>query len=119
MKRRSSGPDPNDELRSVLAEGLRDQYTVGDLVGRGGMAVVFAGRDLARDRRVAIKVLNPDTASAVAAKRFVREILWSSSLQHPHIVPVLSSGEAAGLPYLVMPLIEGETLADRLARGQA
>lgn len=103
------------ELQRFLGAALRAQYTVERFIGAGGMAVVFAGQDLERRRRVAIKVLNPEVASEVATARFVREIVWSSSFQHPHIVPVLGSGEASGVPYLVMPLVEGESLAHRLA----
>jgi eukaryotic-like serine/threonine-protein kinase len=105
-----------DELRTALADGLRKRYAIEGLLGAGGMALVFAGRDLERDRKVAIKVLSPEIASAVTAARFVREVLWSANLQHPHIVPVLDSGEASGFPYLVMPLVEGETLSHRLAK---
>ena len=115
MKRRSSQAAFIDELSTALAEGLRGRYAIDDLLGTGGMALVFAGRDLARNRPVAIKVLNPEIASAVTTARFVREVLWSANLQHPHIVPVLDSGEASGFPYLVMPLVEGQTLGDRLA----
>jgi serine/threonine-protein kinase len=115
MKRRSSQAAFIDELSTALADGLRGRYAIDDLLGTGGMALVFAGRDLARNRPVAIKVLNPEIASAVTTARFVREVLWSANLQHPHIVPVLDSGEASGFPYLVMPLVEGQTLGDRLA----
>jgi eukaryotic-like serine/threonine-protein kinase len=115
MKRRDAQAAYIDELRGVLAEGLRERYAIERLLGTGGMALVFAGRDLERDRPVAIKVLNPEIASAVTTARFVREVLWSANLQHPHIVPVLDSGEAGGFPYLVMPLVEGEALGDRLA----
>ena len=115
MKRPESYGAIIDDLMELVADGLQDRYAIDGLLGTGGMAVVFAARDLERRRPVAIKVLNPDIASEVASARFVREILWSSSLQHPHIVPVLHSGEVGGYPYLVMPLIEGDTLADRLA----
>jgi serine/threonine-protein kinase len=115
MKRPESYGEIIDDLMELVADGLQDRYSIDGLLGSGGMAVVFAARDLERRRPVAIKVLNPDIASEVATARFVREVLWSSSLQHPHIVPVLHSGEVAGYPYLVMPLIEGESLADRLA----
>ena len=116
MKGRDADQGGVAELRRFLAEGLRAQYLVDAPIGAGGMAVVFAGRDVDRKRPVAIKVLNPEIASAVAVARFIREIEWSSSLQHPHIVPVLSSGDVNGVPYLVMPLIEGETLGTRLER---
>jgi serine/threonine-protein kinase len=105
-----------DELRTALAEGLKERYAIEGLLGTGGMALVFAGRDLGRKRPVAIKVLNPEIASGVTTARFVREVLWSANLQHPHIVPVLDSGEAGGFPYLVMPFVEGETLGARLAK---
>ena len=104
------------ELKRLLADALRDRYTLDRVLGAGGMAIVFAARDLARERPVAIKVMRPEIADAVATTRFVREILWSSRLQHPHIVPLLDSGDAAGFPFAVMPLIEGETLASRLGR---
>jgi serine/threonine-protein kinase len=104
------------ELRGILADALKSRYDVEGLLGSGGMALVFEGHDLERDRPVAIKVLNPEIASAVATARFVREIVYTSSLQHSNIVPVIDSGEARGFLYLVMPLIEGEPLGDRLAR---
>lgn len=116
MKRRISQSALVEDLRTVLEEGLDGRYAIADLIGSGGMALVFEAQDVARQRRVAIKVLSPETASAVGAARFVREILWSAKLQHPHIVPVLDSGEVAGYPYLVMPLIEGETLGEQLAQ---
>jgi serine/threonine-protein kinase len=115
MTRRDSQTAFIEELRTALAEGLRKRYAVDRLLGAGGMALVFSGRDLTRDRPVAIKVLSPEIASAVTTARFVREVLWSANLQHPHIVPVLDSGEASGFPYLVMPLVEGEALGRRLA----
>lgn len=105
-----------DELRTALADALRKRYAIDGLLGAGGMALVFSGKDLERDRRVAIKVLSPEIASAVTTARFVREVLWSANLQHPHIVPVLDSGEATGFPYLVMPLVEGEALSHRLRK---
>ena len=104
------------ELRRLLGGALQDRYTLDRVIGSGGMAVVFAARDIARERTVAIKVMRPEVADSVATARFLREILWSSRVQHPHIVPLLDSGEAAGFPYAVMPLIEGETLASRLSR---
>jgi len=107
------------ELRRLLGGALQDRYTLDRIIGSGGMAVVFSARDIARERPVAIKVMRPEVADSVATARFLREILWSSRVQHPHIVPLLDSGEAAGFPYAVMPLIEGETLASRLARAPA
>ncbi len=88
----------------------------GELTG-GGMSTVYKARDNALQRAVVIKVLPPDLAAAVSVERFKREILMSAALQHPHIVPVLSAGEVDGLPFFVMPFIDGESLRSRLARG--
>ena len=83
------------------------------------MSRVYLARDRRYEREVAVKVLDPEIATAVGAERFLREIRITAQLQHPHIVPLLESGEAAGLLYSVMPYIEGESLRDRLmARGR-
>jgi formylglycine-generating enzyme required for sulfatase activity len=80
------------------------------------MATVYLARDLRHDRAVAIKVLLPELAAGVGAERFVREIALSARLQHPHIVPLIDSGERDGLLYYVMPLVDGESLRRRLDR---
>ncbi|HUG27121.1 MAG TPA: bifunctional serine/threonine-protein kinase/formylglycine-generating enzyme family protein, partial [Gemmatimonadales bacterium] len=67
-------------------------------------------------RQVAIKVLRPELAAAIGAARFLREIELTASLQHPHILPLFDSGEAAGMLFYVMPYVEGESLRDRLER---
>src|SRR3954468_11441900 len=76
----------------------------------------FAAREDALRRKVVIKVLPPELAAGLSAERFHREIQLAASLQHPHIVPLLSAGEADGLLYYSMPLVEGESLRARLAR---
>ena len=78
------------------------------------MARVFVAFDDTLQRRVAVKVLPEHMAAAVSVDRFRREILLSASLQHPHIVGVLSAGIADGLPYFVMPYVDGESLGTRL-----
>jgi tetratricopeptide (TPR) repeat protein len=88
-----------------------------DELGGGAMGVVFRGRDSALDRSVAIKVLRPEAATAVAAERFVREARLLARLQNPHVVQVHQAGESSGLFYFVMDLVEGESLARRLERG--
>ena len=80
------------------------------------MSRVFLARETALGRRVAIKVLSPDLAAGVSGDRFRREILLLAKLQHPHIVPVHTVGEALGLPYFTMPYVEGESLRTRVAR---
>jgi len=95
---------------------LGDRYTLTGELGRGGMAVVHRARDLRHGRDVAVKVMLPTVAQAIGPARFLREIATAARLQHPHIVPVFDSGDADGQLFFVMPLIEGESLRDRLAR---
>ncbi len=99
-----------------LAAALAGRYAVERELGHGGMATVHLARDLKHDRAVAIKVLRPELAQAMGGERFMREITIASQLQSPHILPLLDSGEADGLLYYVMPLVDGESLRDLLAR---
>jgi tRNA A-37 threonylcarbamoyl transferase component Bud32 len=92
-----------------------DRYTVERELGRGGMATVFLARDLKHDRHVAVKVLDPELAAALGGDRFLREIRIEAHLRHPHIAPLLDSGETDGFLYYVMPYVEGESLRQRLA----
>jgi serine/threonine-protein kinase len=80
------------------------------------MATVYLAQDRKHDRRVALKVLDPDLATAVGAERFLREIRLTAHLQHPHILPVLDSGGSKALLWYVMPYVEGESLRQRLNR---
>jgi serine/threonine protein kinase len=80
------------------------------------MSRVFLAHENALGRRVVIKVLSPDLAAGVSGDRFHREILLLAKLQHPHIVPVHTVGETLGLPYFIMPFVEGESLRTRIAR---
>lgn len=100
----------------LLAAALADRYASFVPLGEGGMATVYRAQDRKHQRDVAIKVLRPELAHAVGADRFLREITTTATLRHPHILPLYDSGEAAGFLYYVMPLIDGETLRDRLAR---
>jgi tetratricopeptide (TPR) repeat protein len=81
------------------------------------MSRTFVATESALSRRVVVKVLAPELAAGVSVERFRREIMLAAKLQHPHVVPVLSSGEADGLPWFTMPFVEGESLRLRLARG--
>ena len=101
-----------EEFRTAIAGRYDIQYEL----ARGGMAAVFLARDLRHARNVAVKVVLPDIATAVAADRFAREITIAASLAHPHILPLLDSGHDGGFLYYVMPYVEGETLRDRLVR---
>jgi serine/threonine-protein kinase len=101
-----------DKLRTALNE----RYRVDREIGVGGMATVYLAHDLRHDRDVAIKVLHPELAAALGAERFLAEIKTTAKLQHPHILPLLDSGEADGLLYYVMPYVSGESLRSRLER---
>src|SRR5436190_23384511 len=95
---------------------LSERYRLERELGRGGMAVVYLAEDLKHHRPVAIKVIRQEFASTVSHARFLREIRIAAMLNHPNIVPLYDSGEADGLLYYVMPLVEGETLRARLDR---
>jgi eukaryotic-like serine/threonine-protein kinase len=101
---------------SLLEHLLRDRYRFDRELGRGGMATVFLAQDLEHDRPVALKLLHPDLAAVLGRDRFLREIKITARLDHPHILPVLASGDTADLLWYTMPYVEGESLRDRLRR---
>ncbi|MDF3051918.1 MAG: protein kinase, partial [Geminicoccaceae bacterium] len=101
---------------SRLSTVLSDRYRIERELGAGGMATVYLAHDLKHDRKVAIKVLRPELAAVIGAARFLREIKTIATLQHPHILGLIDSGEVDGTAYYVMPFVEGESLRDRLTR---
>ncbi len=103
-------------IPSRLTAALADRYRIERELGQGGMATVYLAHDLKHERDVAIKVLHPELAAALGGDRFLSEIKTTAKLQHPHILPLLDSGEADGLLYYVMPYVTGETLRTRLER---
>jgi serine/threonine protein kinase len=95
---------------------IADRYEVGEVLGRGGMAQVHAGTDQRLGRPVAIKLLLPEMAARPDIRtRFEAEARAAASLSHPNAVAVFDTGEHAGVPYIVMERLPGETLADRIA----
>jgi len=117
--------DEQDVLDRLRAE-LGTRYRIERELGGGGMSRVFVATDGTLGRRVAIKVLRPTLAAALSVERFRREVELAAGLQHPNIVPVLSAGTFAepgasgaeqGVPYFIMPFVDGESLRDRLVRG--
>ncbi|HTK57217.1 MAG TPA: protein kinase, partial [Gemmatimonadales bacterium] len=113
-------PHPRGPLNSStsfarLAEALKDRYTLDREIGQGGMATVYLAEDIRHRRKVAVKVLRPELAASLGPDRFLREIEIAARLQHPHILPLLDSGESNGLLYYIMPFIEGESLRARLS----
>jgi dienelactone hydrolase len=105
-------PVPLDHLRAALS----DRYTIEHEIGRGGMATVYLAHDLKHDRDVALKVLHAEVASTVGRERFLREIQITARLNHPHILTLIDSGEAGDILYYVLPLVDGESLRERLDR---
>lgn len=104
------------DLLQRLRSALADRYELEEELGAGGMAIVFLARDIKHDRQVALKVFRPELAASLGSERFLREIRIAAKLSHPHILPLYDSGEAAGFLYYIMPLVEGESLGDRIER---
>src|SRR5438105_12332240 len=102
---------------AVLQAALSGRFTIERELGRGGMGTVFLARDLALDRLVAIKVLPPALgAQPELRERFLRETRTAAGLSHPNIVPIHSVAQHGDLVFYVMGYIDGETLAQRVAR---
>ena len=103
-------PNTLDALREALAE----RYAIQRPIGRGGMATVYLADDRKHERQVAVKVLSPELAASVGAERFLREIRIVARLSHPHILPLIDSGAAAGALYFVTPYVAGGSLRQML-----
>jgi serine/threonine protein kinase len=91
-------------------------YEIVDLAGTGGMGEVYRARDIRLNRTVALKLL-PTGADASFRARFEREARAVSAIDHPNICSLYDIGSDGDVAYMVMPFIEGETLAERLRRG--
>ncbi|MEO8193110.1 MAG: protein kinase [Gemmatimonadales bacterium] len=107
------------DLVEDLSTALGESYTVERELLGGAMSRVFVAQDRALGRKVAVKVLTREVAAEVKTERFRLEIQLAARLQHPHIVPLLQSGEMHGVLYYTMPFIEGESLRSRLDRDGA
>ena len=105
------------DLRDRLQAALGDTFTVERELGGGGMSHVFLATERRFDRQVVIKLLPPDVTGGVSLDRFNREIQLVARLQNPHIVPVITAGEADGVPFFTMPFVEGRSLRDLLKAG--
>jgi len=95
------------------------RYEIEDMIGIGGMAIVYRAKQLTLNRSVALKLLAPEFTSDDFRERFRREGKLAASLDHPNIVPVYDADEAEGRLFIAMRLVEGETLADRVRQGGA
>ena len=108
---------PTGEVEvATVTRVLADRYRIERVIGEGGMATVYLAEDLKHRRKVAVKVMRPELAATLGADRFLREVEIAAQLNHPHILPMYDSGSAGGVLYYVMPYVEGESLAARIAR---
>ncbi len=98
---------PSRDLRERLQASLGSTYTIERELGGGGMSRVILALDADLGRSLVIKVLPPEASTGVSVDRFKREISLAARLQHPHLVPLLSAGDSDGVPYFLMPFVEG------------
>ncbi len=105
-----------DELRGRLEQALAGTYVFQRELGGGGMSRTYLVVERALNRRVVVKVLAPELLAGISVERFRREVLLAAQLQHPHVVPVLTAGDAEGLPWFSMPYVDGDSLRRRLER---
>ena len=95
---------------------LGDRYRLGERIAGGGMGAVYRAVDESLGRHVAVKVLRRELAAEPAyLERFRREARASAALSHPGVAGVYDYGELGGSAFIVMELVEGETLAERIA----
>src|SRR5437764_6071126 len=99
---------PREEL-------FAERYCIDRVVGRGGMATVYAAEDIRNHRRVALKILHAECRAALGGERFLREIELTGNLQHPNILPLFDSGDVGGMLYYVMPLVDGHSVRARIS----
>jgi len=119
-------PEGNSRSQSVgtarydrgrrLGGALADRYRIERELGASVMATVFLAHDVRHDRKVAVKILEPDFAAVIGVQRFLAEIKTHASLQHPHILSLFDSGEVEGSVFYVMPFVDGGSLRRRLER---
>jgi serine/threonine-protein kinase len=108
----ASSQSPPAQFPSQLAS----RFVIERELGRGGMATVYLARETKHERHVAVKIMRPEVASAFGAERFLREIGIAARLSHPHLVPLIDSGESDGTLYYVSAYVPGGSLRDRLER---
>lgn len=114
---RGSEDEQRTALRQRLQAGIGDAYELLDMLGKGGMGVVFRAREKALDREVALKVLAFDPIMAPDAfARFEREAKLAARLDHPNIVPIFAVGQGRGIAFYTMRLVRGGSLEELLAK---
>src|SRR6185503_7208833 len=115
-----SEDEQTERIRVRLQESIGTDYELLDLLGRGGMGIVFRAREASLDREVALKVLALDPILAPDAfARFEREAKLAARLDHPGIVPIFAVGGGKGIAYYTMRLIRGGSVDDLIEEGGA
>ena len=108
-------PGRSNKSENPHAIGRLGKYDILRVLGHGGMGVVLRGYDVELRREVAIKTLNHAlSASSVAKRRFMREARAAAAINHPHVVTIYSVDQHRGIPYIVMELVRGPTLAEEI-----
>ena len=107
------------DLRDRLQAALGASYTLERELGGGGMSRVWVATETALGRQVVVKVIAPELTEGLSAERFTREVRLAARLQQANVVPVLSAGDAGGVPWYTMPFVRGESLRARMASGAA
>jgi serine/threonine-protein kinase len=110
--------DLSDTFRDALAAALGGNYTIERELTGGGMSRVFVATEHALGRTVVVKVLREEFAADVNRERFKREVTLAAQLSHPHIVQLLTAGQAGDLLWYTMPFVEGESVRDEIRRGR-
>lgn len=109
-------PEASAPIVERLEAALKGRYRIIAEIAQGGMGAVYRAHELKHRRDVILKVLRPDADLGASRARFESEVEIAAKLAHPHIVPLLDSGDAGGLLYFVMPALPGETLRARISR---
>lgn len=104
------------QLATLIQTAIGPEYRVDQELDGGGMSRLFLATDLRHNRRVVVKVLTPELMTEQSTARFKREIELTVRLQHPHILPILTSGAWEDTLYYITPFIPGESLKARIAR---
>ena len=108
--------EQSEKIRARLQQAVGEQFKLLELLGRGGMGIVFRAKEVSLDREVALKVLALDpTLNPDAFTRFEREAKLAARLDHPNIVPIFAVGQRESIAYYTMRLIRGGTVEDMLA----
>jgi serine/threonine protein kinase len=111
------GVEPVPLATDLRAGTILAGYRLEEIVGRGGMGVVYRARHVLLERTAALKLLAPDAAADTAFRdRFIRESRMAAALEHPHVVPIYDAGEQDGLLYIAMRYVEGSDLGTLLER---